>query len=191
MPRAPFPQELMKWLGQHVEAGDISRDTAYNLWRIARKDFPKVNYYPNRKGRPKAPFYAIHFPGLDVDRNICFGEDIIKQYLIKNPPSTVYQWAQFATVLKDSGCWRKNSTDKYVPIKSIHETLARMMKDIGLDPILYEPFTQALKDIEEKLDGSYPDDARHKDVMKFGEYLKIAIAKTREKELPDDYPPEF
>lgn len=191
MPRAPFPRELYRWLYNHVEAGDISRETAHELWSVAHNDFPGVLYYPRRKGRPGASGGAIAIPGLDEDHNNCFGHVIIKQYLIKNPPQSPLVLARFATILKDSGCWAKSigadGQSRYEPIKSMHRTLASIIKDMGLAHIHYEPFTQALRDIEEGLGESYPNDLRQTDAIDFKNYLAIAVKETESKELPDDY----
>lgn len=187
MPRAPFPQELYNWLYKHVEAGDIDPQTANKLWSIARKDFPGDPDFigTNRHGRPGSPGLIFDIPELDAVHSFVYGREIIKKYIVENPPPTPKHLARFATTLLDAGCWGMGYRDKYPPIKSMYEDLTRIFEDIGIKPMRYNSFAQALKDIRDE-EGSFPREVRERDANRFQAYMAKEVQEVLKIKIWDD-----
>lgn len=187
MPRAPFQQELYKWLRKHVQAGDIPRDMANHIFYVVAKDFPG-SMAPRAVGRPRGKDYAIMLPGLDFEHNDHYRQEIIGNYLFVNSgmDDTPTALARFATVLRETGCLVKNADKKSI-LSNLNEFRKIFDKLDSIPDIKYNSFAQALKNIDD-VEGSYPRNVREQDISKFKEYMTNEVERVSKIPIVDDVP---
>lgn len=188
MPRLPFQVQLYKWLKKHVQAGRISRDMANHIFRIAAEEYPGL-VIARKRGRPGCNTeFAITLPGLDFNHNHVYAADIINKYLDANPEMAKSPkcLARFATVLKETGCWRESVSKKAVWIFLMEILDDRNMLLNGTSKLIpYNSFTNALKSIKDE-EISYPRAARNNDIMKFKEFLNKEVERVSKIPVEDD-----